>query len=117
MAFVTKFLKQTAVLWKTPVPGQFGKYTFDAGIEINVRWEEKMVRIRNDKNIEILSRAEVMLDTEIEVGEYLYLGTLDLLSSQQQLDPLLINNAYKIVSREKTPNIRATDFVRVAWLG
>ena len=116
MGFVSKFLKQKAVLWKNPVPGQFGKYIFDIGIEIDVRWEDKMVKIRNNKNMEVLSKARIMVDVDIEPGEYLYLGELNSLTVQEQANPFLIEDAYEILAKEKTPNIRATDFVRTAWV-
>lgn len=115
MGFVTKFLKQDAVLWRNPVKDKFLKVTFDAGEEIKVRWEDKMIKIV-DKNMEYISQAEILVDTDIELGEYLYLGTLDSLSAGQQANPLLVENAYEVISKSKIPNVRATDFVRKVWV-
>ena len=116
MGFVTKFLKQKAVYWGSPTPSGYGAYTFAAGIEINVRWEDKQVKFVNNKNIEVLSSSVIMLDVDIEVGGMLYLGELTDLSSSQILNPLLVSGSYEIGRYDKVPNLNVTDYVRTAWL-
>lgn|SRR4030067_2392484 len=116
MGFVTKFLKQKAVYWGTPVSSGYGVYTFASGIEINVRWEDKQVKFVNNKNMEVLSRSIIMLDVDIEVGGMLYLGELADLSSSQIANPLLVSGTYEIGRYDKIPNLSATDYVRTAWL-
>lgn len=111
---VTRFLNQTAVYWASPVMDGEGRYTFDSPEEISVRWVQKQVKFINERGEEELSQAVVMLEDDVVVGGYLYLGTEASLSDET--DPLKVSSAYAIKGYTKTPSVDGTQFVRKAYI-
>lgn len=109
-------LKQTAVYWGNPQSDGYGGRTFEDPVEINVRWSDRQEMFVDAQAREQTSRAVVHTATDLVVGGYLYLGTLADLSSAEEGDPLSLSTAYEIRAFSKTPNIRADNFVRKAWL-
>jgi hypothetical protein len=109
-------LNQTAVYWGSPVSDGQGGRTFDAAVEIAVRWEEKQVLFIDATGQEVQSKAVVYPDQDIDRGGYLYLGSLADLSDSEILDPLLIAAAFEVRQFMKSPNRRATDFLRKVML-
>ena len=116
MAFIDSFLKQTAVYWPSPSRDGYGKLSFGTAVEIDVRWEDMHSLILNNDGKEELSKAEVFVDTDVEVDGYLYLGELSDLSVAEKADPQLKSTAFPIKAYDKVPDISGTDFVRTAWL-
>ena len=115
--FLLKVSVQTAVYWGTPINDGYGKLEFAAPVEIAVRWGGSTQVITDAKGIEYVSRAEVIVNQDVDEESYLYLGTLATLSDAQKADPQLVTGAYKIMRFDKTPMIFKTDeFVRKVFL-
>lgn len=114
----THTLNQTAVYWGSPTSDGTGGRTFGSAypVEVDVRWEQVQKLFIDGSGQEVRSRAVVYVGQDLDLGGYLYLGTLDDLSSAEQADPLAISGAYEIRSFEKVPDINAGRFVRKAWL-
>ena len=108
-------LNQTAVAWTTATPDGYGGYTFSSVDEIDCRWNEKQELFINAQGQEELSRAIVYVNQDMEVGEYLYLGSEDDLDSDHD-DPQVIEDAYIIKAFQKIPSIDGTEFLRRCWL-
>ena len=119
-SFVARLCVQTAVYWGTPVDNGYGGKTFATPVDINCRWEdtvEKINRIGDRMEEEIVSRAQVYVTTDVQEKGYLYLGALADLSTAQKADPTTITKAYMINIFDKIPVIRKTDeFLRKAYL-
>lgn len=109
-------LRQTAVLWANPTSDGQGGRTFDDPVETNVRWEQQQELFTDASGQERLSRAVVFIDRDVAVGEYLFLGGLDDLSSAEESDPLIVGDAYEIMKFEKIPDLSASRSVRKVWL-
>jgi hypothetical protein len=112
----TSQLGQTAVYWGNPVNDGQGGYTFDTGVDIDVRWEDTQEMFIDDKGRESVSRAVVFVSRDVVVGGYLYLGALADLASAEDGDPLAVSAAYEIRKFDKIPSVDATRFTRRAWL-
>lgn len=113
---LTDKLKQTAVYWGSPQSDGAGGRTFDDPVELSVRWEQRQELFIDASGQESTSKAVVYLGQDVDIGGYLYLGDLDGLSSAEEGDPLTVGGAYEIRGFEKTPDIKADQFLRKAWL-
>lgn len=108
-------LRQTAVLWANPVPDGFGGRSFDDGVEIVCRWEQRQERFTDPMGQEAVSRAVVYVAQDLTVGDYLFLGGLsDLDSGEEQ--PLDRSDAFEVRAFKSVPSLDATRSVRMAWL-
>lgn len=113
--FIQKISVQTAVYWGAPTHDGYGD-DFPDPIEISVRWEDQNELIRTENGEQVVTRAKVLVNRNVEVGGYLFLGTLDDLSSDPS-NPLEEKAAYAIVRFDKIPMIKKTDeFVRIVYL-
>ena len=108
-------LNQTAVWWSRNSPDGYGDYDWDDPVEIAVRWEQKS-ELKVDINGEqFATKAEVLLDTDIVIGDRLLLGDLDDITSASS-GPASMEGALEVKAFEKIPSIDGTEFVRTAWL-
>jgi len=115
--FLRKLSVQTAVYWGIPTDDGYGGYTYSTPVEIAVRWEDSTKVITTSKGVEYTSRAEVIVNQDVDEEGYLYLGTLSDLTEKQKEDPKLVDGAQKIMRFDKIPMIFKTDeFVRKAYL-
>jgi len=113
---IESMLKQTAVYWGGPVErGAAGK-TFADAIDVPVRWESKHETFTDANGDEQQSSSVVYCATTLTIGGYLYLGTLDDLSSGDEVDPMNLDGAWEIRGRFDTPDARAKKTVRKHWL-
>ena len=108
--YLTKNLKQTITYWGNPVSDGWGGSTFDSPVTITGRWEDKQELFRDAEGQEVLSHALVFLSQDVEIKEYLYLGT------SAEANPKNVSGAREIRSFRKIPNLKATAFMRKVWL-
>jgi hypothetical protein len=115
--FLLKISVQTAVYWANPTDDGYGGITYDDPVEISVRWENKTKLITTADGQEYTCLAEVIINQDVDVNGYLYLGTLDDLTVSEQADPKTADSAYRIRRFDKIPMIKKTDeFVRKVYL-
>ena len=112
----THNLRQTAVYWSSPTNDGHGGRTFDEPTETMVRWEERQEMFVDALGREVRSSAVVYAGRDLDLGGYLYLGTLNDLASDEEADPMIVNSAREIRSMSKIPDIRARRFFRKVWL-
>ena len=113
---LTDKLRQTAVYWGNPQSDGTGGRTFDDPVELSVRWEQRQELFIDVGGQEVTSQAVVYVDQDVDIGGYLYLGDLDDLSSAEEASPLTVDGAYEIRGLKKLPDIKASRFMRKAWL-
>lgn len=100
--FIRRNLNQDITYWPPENGSQtndFGHATFDGGILIKGRWEDRVQNIRKPNGDEVVSMAEVMVDTDVEVDGYLALG--DYTSQDTPTE-----GAREIQDVRKTPDLR-----------
>jgi len=124
-SMITRNCKQTCVYWGSPSDTGYGNKVFADARELMCRWEDKSQLIRMDDGNEISSRAIVYVLEDVDVEGMMWLGTLDDLYSEYDLessattidDPKSIDNAYIIKKFEKSPVLGSTtEFIRKVWL-
>lgn len=116
-SFIARHSKQTAVYWANAVDNRAGGWTFDAPVEVSVRWEDRAELYRDAKGEEAVSNAVVFVGQDMAIGEFLFLGALADVTAAQQTDPLKLDSAYQIGATEKIPNVRNDIQIRKVFLG
>lgn len=114
MSLITRMLKQTAVYWSPATLDDFGQPTWNAGVEISVRWEDVTEEFMDADGNLTKSRAKVFVSQDVVTKGVLMLGALE--STVDDIDPKANSGAWEIRGFHKLPNIRATEFLRTAFL-
>ena len=107
--YIKKHLKQTLLYWGNPTSDGRGKNTFDTAVELKGRVESQSEVVRTNLGKEVVSRAIVWLDQEVDEGGYLALGTLDdsALDSDPD-DPYAVNGSSEILVMTKNVRLGST---------
>lgn len=116
MGIITKMLKMDGVYWApATIPrDDYGKPTYIAPVEIKVRWEQVAEEFIGPQGERLVSKVKVYVDRDVVIGGVLLLGELD--SSVDESNPKQNEGAGEIRGFSKIPNLRATEYVRVAYL-
>jgi hypothetical protein len=114
MALITKMLKQKCVRWPKSGTDEYGKDSWGTAVEVSVRWEAKNQLVKNSKGEEKVSSSTVYVASDVVEGDWLWLGTLTSLPSGST-DPRKVVGAYQVLAFNKTPNMKATLFLRTAY--
>lgn len=115
--FIRKISVQTAVYWGSPVDDGYGGFTFEDAVEIPVRWEENHQLIIAANGEQIVTKAEIFINQDVDVNGYLFLGSLTDLTAEQLIDPKLCEQAYAIRQYSKVPLLKSTtQFVKKAFI-
>jgi len=116
MKFPERNLNQTAVYWASPQPDGYGGYTYDDPIEISCRWVDSVKVVKDKNGEEIVCRAEVQVDRDVDEGGVLYLGSLGDLTEQQKNNPKLVDGAFEIKRFDKIPDVKGKKYFRKVYL-
>lgn len=108
---VTNFDK--AVWWQKNGTDRYGDPTFATPVEINVRWTDLTEMTIRPDGTTFFSQAKVFVDRDVSPGDILKHSELD---SSIDNDPANETGTYEIQTFKKTPNKRATKFLRKAIL-
>lgn len=114
MSVITKVLRQTCVYWPPASPDRYGQPTQGNPVELNCRWDDMIQEVVKDDGTIVMSKAEVMVSADVEVGGVLFLGTMD--DVVDITNPKGNEGAYEILKFAKNPNFKCTEFVRTAYL-
>jgi hypothetical protein len=120
--FIRRRLNQKAAYWGNPQEDGYGGKLYDDPIEIDCRWEDTNQIILMANGEELLSRAIVFTEQDLEENGLLYLGTLDdLLSSSGDssgdVELTKVEGVHIIKRYEKIPSLRSdSDFLRKSYL-
>ena len=113
MSLLTRMRRQDAVYWEVNGYGDDGQPAFDPPREIRVRWEDVHEVFVDDQGNDIVSNSVVYVGEDLKTQSMLWLGKLTDLDSDI---PHENEKAYAIRKFEKIPNLKASDFLRIAVL-
>ncbi len=103
-------LRQTATYWAPTTKSAYGFQAFAAPVQLSCRWEDEQEQFTDRAGNNVVSDALVHLETDVEEGGYLYLGT------STETDPTTVGGAYQIKRCMKSPDIKGVNYVRIAYL-
>lgn len=111
-----------AIYWKRlNTTDGYGKYNYDAPIEIKTRWTDKQKLVMQSNGEQLLSSAEIMVTFDMKELDYLFLGSFDdlayLVDSDEFMNPENVPTARQIKVFAKVPDFKCRDFVRFVYLG
>ncbi len=113
MSFITRLRKQKAVYWRRTQVDRFGKSVFAEPVEIPCRWDDINEEFLNVKGEKQSSKSLVYVGVEMKPGDRLMVGGL---ASDTPIDPLNTTESFEVRRFDKIPNIKATEFLHVAYL-
>lgn len=121
MSIITRMLKQTCVYWPMGSSDSGSDDFDDQGfpiladpIELKCRWEDVNEEFITANETKMTSKSKVYVESDADVGGVLMLG---LLSDVTDLVNVKENDGADEIKRfDKIPNLKATEFVRLAWL-
>jgi hypothetical protein len=114
MSIISKVRRQTCVYWPRAGFSEFGYPKFGSARELSCRWDDQTEEIIAADGTRRLSQAQVMVGEDLQVGGFLMLGTLA--DVTDFVSPSNNSGAWEIVRLTKNPNMRATEFLRIAYL-
>ncbi len=114
MSLLKGILKQTAVYWApgTESFNAYGAPVRSAGVQISCRWENTAQEFIRPDGTRDISRAVVLVNTDLVVGGLLMLGTLDeteesgFPSDPRQAGALVIVSVQKVPTLDGKENVR-----------
>lgn len=120
-SIITRMLKQTCVYWP-PAEMDSGGDGFDdygqpvvtSPMELDCRWEDRAEEYIGADGTMLISRSVVFVSEDVEVGGILMLGELTDITDAVNIKEN--EGAWEIKSFSKVPNLKATLFVRTAFL-
>ncbi len=113
MGLIKRMRKQPAVYWAQTPKDEFGSVGFAEPVQIKCRWEDRVGQVLDSKGELVNATSVVYVDRDIELADKLKLGELD---SMTLSDPSSDAEAFTVAGFEKVPNLRAKEFLRIAYL-
>lgn len=114
-------LNQTAVFWNPELSRDvFGQDTFETGIDVAVRWQDRVEEFVNQAGERELSAAVVYLQAPanvFRVDSRLWLGSAADLSSEELADPTTVAGSLVVRAIGQSPSLGAGQALFKAWLG
>ena len=121
MSIITKMLKQTCVYWalgSAETGGvdfdDYGRPSYASPVELSCRWEDEANEFVSAEGTMEYSQSVVYVESDVVIGGVLFLGELTDLTDED--NPKNNDGAWEIKGFDKIPNLRATKWVRVAYL-
>jgi hypothetical protein len=109
---ITWPLSQTCVYWAPSSIDKTGAVTYAAAVEVACRWDDFTQEILSVEGDTILSMASVMVDQNVAINGYLWLGEL----ADAPADPKADSTAHLIRQFMCNPNIDADEELKTARL-
>lgn len=121
MSIISRMRKQIAVYWALAASESAGEDWDDMGqpqwatpVEIECRWEDDQVEFISKDGSKLVSRSVVYVDRDVNIGGVLMLGELvDVVEEENVLEN---DGAWEIRGYSKIPSLKATEFLRTAYL-
>lgn len=116
-SFPSRNLNQKAVYWGSPTKDGFGGLTWADPIEISCRWIDSNEQILVSNGDQIISRAKVTVNQDLDEQGMLHLGEIADLTAAQKANPKTLSSAFPIKKFDKVPTInKPIRFFRKAFL-
>lgn len=117
-SMIKRNLKQKAVWWQATGRNRHNETTFADAVEIDCRWENKVQLVKDADGKEIISKAQVFHDKNVDERDYLFEGTLSDLDSAAEEDPYQATGAYEVKSKDDMASLgKSTKTLKIAYLG
>lgn len=121
MSIASKFCRQKAMYFAPGAKDKFGNTAFDEGVEIACRWEDSVEEVivagPEGGVIKVVAKHKALVDQDLEEGGLLWFGTQD---EWTYLGLTTVKAStvdhHRIVAFKKTPNVKAKDYLREAWM-
>lgn len=121
MSIITRMLKQTCVYWalaETDSGGDgvdnYGMPVVTTPVEINCRWVDKNEEFIGADGTKHISKSIVYVGQDVDIGGILMLGGLIDITDAVNIKEN--DGAWEIKGFSKMPNLKATEFLRRAYL-
>ena len=120
MSLIRRMLKEKVVYWPPAGVDGFGKQTYGTPVELKARWEDKTVEVLSEDGEKTLAKGRVFVESDVVRRGVLFHGTL--IEVEDQVSPF--NNkdtdgsplVHRIIGFDSTPNLRITEYVRIAYI-
>lgn len=114
MSLITRVRKQYAVYWPKTGINDRGKATYGTAVEIRCRWDDVNEAFLSPTGREEVSNSKVMVDRVVVLGGMLRYGRLADVTNLTE--PAKNSGTYEIRQVQNTPNLKATETLRIAIL-
>jgi len=119
MSIISRMRKQQATYWPA-TPDMYGGVAFGSPILVECRWEDITENFIDAEGREAVSQAKVYVDQVLKVGGFLalgdYTGVTSTTTTAEEPTFMPPDAARPIRKFENLPNLRATEYLRTAWL-
>jgi hypothetical protein len=105
-----------AIYWANQTSDGYGGFTFDAGVEIDTRWEQKAELFIDKNGAEAHSSAVVFIANPLQLGAFIRLGPIFELTSDQLANPNNVSGALEIRQTSRVTTIDGAKAVNKVWL-
>ncbi len=115
MGLIKRMRKQNAVLWtRSTTSDKYGRFTYDAPIEIKCRWEDIVEEFRDSKGQSVFSKSLVYVDRIVKVGDMVRRGAI---GDSEPADPTTLpETAFEIQRFDQLPNLKNKETLLTAFL-
>lgn len=107
MSLITRMRRQVATWFQQTGTDEFGQPSFTAGVEIKCRWSDEAKEVIAPDGSKMISSSVVYVDRDMEPGDLL---------QNSPLSDSDVEEASRIEAFQKIPNLKATEYLRVAYL-
>ena len=114
MNIISRMRKQDAVYWPYSSTSAFGVKVVGDPVAIKCRWESKSEEFLDSEGEVQMSNAVVYVDRDTPMGGILMLGTTDDITDSVNIKEN--DGAWEIRRFDNLPNLRATEFLKTAYL-
>lgn len=111
MVNAARNLRQEVTHWPVTGSDGYGGFTFGTPVTLDARWETRREVITNFDLEEVISKAIVYLDEDINEGDYLALGDYT-----SEADPTEVAGAYRVQQFGSVTDLRNVRSLQKAWL-
>jgi hypothetical protein len=109
-SFLKKIRKQKAILWDNPVNDGMGGFSFDAPVEMSVRWDDSTEEYTSPEGTQKVSSSIVIMDRVCKIGSYLQLGSI---TPTTPVNPIGLSDAYSVQQLKNIRDIKnKTSFIQ-----
>jgi len=114
MSIIERMLKQICVYWAPIGTDNYGNPTFASPVELACRWEAATEEFLSFMGERELSNALVYVESDVKPRGVLMLGELTDITDSVSIKEN--DNAWEIRRFDSTPTLKATKFLREAYL-
>jgi len=114
LRIITKILKQKCVYWSTGEFDEFGQPSFGPAVELKCRWVDQQQEVIKKDGTIACSRTAVNVESDVVLGGVLMKG--ELADVEHVNEPTKNAGAFEILRFDKVPDIKGSQYIRVAYL-